>query len=328
MPELKRLVSVLQFQDRDLSLLRGLFESRAMTTNHVMVLYFNGNKEAAKKRLQKLKAAEFISERPRRPFEPSVLFLTRKGLEMLQERGVLAEYPAFNLPTLDRRARVSDLTIRHELEVMDVKTAFHSAVKKFPAFSIAEFSTWPMLNQFRAYHPVNGAEIAVKPDGFIRFHEKEEGTKGYAHDFFLEVDRSTEVQDVLATRAACYFEYYKSGDFAVRNGAHRDDYKQFPFRVLMVFKTAERRNNTAERLLQNNLPTLKQVCLSTFEEVVNDPLGAIWFCPADYREATTGTSFAPAQERRAREYKRQTERDWFIENNIKKWRILSDNAEA
>lgn len=295
-----------------------------MTTAHATALYFDGKGEYTKKRLQKIKVAGLITERPRRPFEPSVIFLTRKGLENLQARGILADYPPFDLPTLDRRARVSDLTIRHELEVMDVKTAFLSGVKKFPAFSIAEFSTWPMLNEFRAYHPVNGAEISVKPDGFIRFHEKEDGTKGYAHDFFLEVDRSTEVQDVLAMRAACYFDYYKSGGFAVRNGGQRDDYKQFPFRVLMVFKTAERRNNTAERLLQNNLPTLKQVCLSTFEEVVNDPFGAIWFCPADYREATAGTPFASVQQRRAREYRRQTERETLVESKVKKFRLLEN----
>lgn len=74
-------------------------------------------------------------------------------------------------------------------------------------------------------------------------------------------------------------DYYKSGGFAARNGAARSDYKEFPFRVLMVFKTAERRNNTAERLLQSNLPVFKQACLSTLEEVTRDPFDAIWIRP-------------------------------------------------
>lgn len=68
----------LQLQDRDLALLRGLFECRVMTTDHATALYFDGKNEAAKKRLQKLKTAGLISERPRRAFEPSILFLTRK----------------------------------------------------------------------------------------------------------------------------------------------------------------------------------------------------------------------------------------------------------
>jgi hypothetical protein len=70
----------ISLQDRDIALLRGLFECRVMTKDHVTALYFEGKGEAAKKRLQKLKAAKLISERPRRAFEPSILFLTRDGL--------------------------------------------------------------------------------------------------------------------------------------------------------------------------------------------------------------------------------------------------------
>src|SRR5882762_6280691 len=97
-------------QDRDLALLRGLFECRVMTTEHAASLHFGGSKEAAKKRLQKLKAAGLIGERPRRAFEPSVLFLTRKGLIPLSLRGILAEYPGFDVPALERRAHVSPIT--------------------------------------------------------------------------------------------------------------------------------------------------------------------------------------------------------------------------
>lgn len=296
-----------------------------MTTDHAAWLYFDGKGEAGKKRLQKLKSAGFITERPRRTFEPSVLFLTRKGLEILQDNGILAEYPPFDLPALDRRARVSDLTIRHELEVMDVKTAFHAAVKKLPLFNIAEFSTWPMLHEFTAYRPgAGGAETPVKPDGFIRVHETEADGGKFERTFFLELDRSTETQEILIARAGCYHDYYKSGGFAIRNGVARSDYKQFPFRVLMVFKTAERRNNTAARLLQSYLTVFKQVCLSTLEEVTRDPLDAIWTNPADYREATKGTPFAAELQIPARGYRRQTERDRFIESNVKKWRLFSE----
>ena len=63
-------IDTLHPQDRDFALLRGLFECRVMTTDHATALYFDGKNEAAKKRLQKIKAAELISERPRRAFEP------------------------------------------------------------------------------------------------------------------------------------------------------------------------------------------------------------------------------------------------------------------
>ena len=132
------------------------------------------------------------------------------------------------------------------------------------------------------------------------------------------MDRSSEIQETLVAKAGCYLDYYRRGGFAVRNGATRDDYKKFPFRVLMVFKTAERRNNTAERLLQNTPPILTLVYLSTFEEVTRDPTGAIWIRPLDYREATKGTPFAPEKQPKTWGYKRQTARELFVEQKVTK----------
>ena len=228
----KMRASALELQDRDRLLLRGLFESRVMTTAHAATLYFADRTDAAYKRLQALKSCGFVGERPRHAFHPSILFLTRKGIKQLETQGILENYPSFDLPALDRRARVSDLTIRHELEVMDVKAAFHSAVKALPSRTIAEFSTWPLLNEFKAYRPGRkSAEVSVKPDGFIVIHETEADGSKFERTFFLELDRSTETQDVLVDRAGCYFDYYRSGGFAMRNGAERQNYKQFTIRV-------------------------------------------------------------------------------------------------
>jgi hypothetical protein len=296
-------------QERDLALFRSLFESRVMTAAHAAVLHFAGKREATKKRLQRLKAAGFITERRRKAYEASVLFLTRKAFKLLREQGVLADYPRLALPTLEKRARVSDLTIRHELEVMDVKAAFHAAITKTKRFTVAEFSTWPLLYEFQATRGgYGGAEVTVKPDGFIRIHEQEKDGGLSEHTFFLEVDRSTETQDTLISRAGCYLDYYKSGGFAVRNGAPRSAFKEYPFRVLMVFKTEERRNNTAERLLLHNPPILTQVCLSTQEEVQADPLGSIWMTPKAYRDVTKNTRFASPR----RQQGRQPERDQHL----------------
>jgi hypothetical protein len=318
----------LSVQDRDLALLRGLFESRVMTAEHIATIYFDGRSEAGKKRLQKLKAAGFVGERTRRAFQPSVLFLTRKGLSVLKGNGVLAEYPSFDMPALEKRARVSEQTLRHELEVMDVKAAFHAALKKSPTFSVVEFSTWPHLNQFDTVGPeIGGGDVTVKPDGFIRVHEKEPDGGLSEHTFFLEVDRSSETLDTLVSKTCCYLAHYKSGGFAVRNGAPRSAYKDYPFRVLMLFKTAERRNNLTERLLQNNPPIFTLVHLSTLEQAETDPLGAVWIRPLDYRDAAKGTPFAPGQRRVEWGYQRQTARDLFVERQIQKRSILAKNSQ-
>lgn len=315
----------INLQERDLALLRGLFESRIMTAGHISDLYFDGRREAAKKRLQKIKAAGFIGERKRRVNEPSILFLTDKAFALLQQHGEISGFPPLGPLSFQVRTRVSDLTLRHELEVMDVKAAFHSAIAKTARFKIAEFSTWPLLYQFEAKRAgYDRAKVLVKPDGFIRIHEKEDDGSLSEHTFFLEVDRSSETQAILLSRAGLYVDYYRSGGFAVRNGAPVADFQQYPFRVLMVFKTAERRNNTAERLLQSNPPIFNQVWLSTIEEVTSDPLSAIWIQPYDYREVTRGTLFDTDRQNKASGYRRQNERDTFIEAKIRKMRLLSE----
>ena len=306
------------FQERDFALLRSLFESRVMTTAHITALHFDGKKEAAKKRLQKLKAAGLVNERPRRAYDPSVLFLTSKAFRLLSERGILAEYPKLSSEALTKRAQVSTLTLRHELEVMDVKTALVTAIRATAACGVTEFTTWPLLNQFRVRRSNSRREITVKPDGFMRIHEKGQNGDAYEHTFFVEVDRSTETQDTLAEKAGCYLDYYRAGGLAERFGRPRTAYKDFPFRVLMVFKNAERRNNTAERLLQSNPPILTQAWLTTMPELLADPLGSVWIRPLDYRDATKGTAFDTTRPATGWGYKRQTEREQLVDGKAQR----------
>ena len=288
----------IQYQERDFALLRGLFESRIMTLEHMAALYFDDRKEAAKKRIQKLKAAGLLGERPRRVNEPSVHFLTAKAFKLLSDHGHLAEYPKFSQSTLEKRAQVSPITLRHELEIMDVKAALCAAIAKTTTFKLVEFSTWPMLYEFTARRPAIGnassSPVLVKPDGFIRIHEQEPDGGLSEHTFFLEVDRSTETQETLALRAGSYSDYYRSGGLAVRNGQPASAYKDFPFRVLLVLKTAERRDNMAKRLLETNPPVLTQVWLTTLPTLLAEPLGSVWVRPVDYRNSSTAnaTKFA------------------------------------
>ena len=316
----------LQLQPRDIALLCGLFESRIMTAVHISHLYFDGSREAAKKRLRKIKSAGLVAERKRRVNEPAILFLTRKAFNVLQQCGAVSVYPHLGSTSFEKRVPVGELTLRHELEVMNVKAIFHSRLTKAEKVQLAEFSTWPALYQFRASRPSLGKEVDVKPDGFIRIHEREADGTLSEHSFFLEVDRSSETQDTLVNRAGCYLDYYQSGGFAVWNGGNRMDFKEYPFRVLMVFKNDERRNNTAQRLLQHNPPILTQVYLTTMSEVLANPLGAIWVRPLDYRKATEGTGFDPYRPRATWTYRRQPARELLVAQSITKVGLLTSDA--
>lgn len=315
-------VKSLSLQTRDITCLRGLFESRVMTAAHVAALYFAGKAEYTKTRLRQLKNAGLVAERQRRVNEPAILFLTRKGFSLLKSSGHLDGLPAMGVNSFAGRANVSELTLRHELEIMDVKAAVTGAVAKANGFSLQTFTTWPLLCQFEVSLPGLARRVLVRPDGFLQIHEAEEGTKGDLHDCFLEVDRSSESQDVLVGKAVAYLEYYRCGDFAVRMGGTREKLEEFPVRVLMVMKSAERRNNTAERLAHHTPRITDFVWLTTLAEVTTNPLGPIWIRPRDYLEATEGTPYYNENPKPGPVYRRQAERDVHIEAHIKKRHLL------
>jgi hypothetical protein len=277
-----------QLQPRDIGFLRGLFESRIMTLGHIATLHFDGKAEMAKKRVQKLKAAGYIAERPRHSSAPSVLYLTGKSLDLLQAEGQLAGYPLLTRTALVKRAQVSDLTLKHELDVMEVKAALVSAIRKTDSCTVAEFTTWPLLYEFTvrrsAIDPSETGDITVKPDAFIRIHEAEPPNGLLEHSFYLELDRSTETLEKLVRKALCYRQHYASGGFAKKHGRPAEEYKQFPFIVLFVCKSRERQDNAVAALLAANPPILKQVWLTTFDEITSNPLTAIWIRPVDSRQ--------------------------------------------
>lgn len=273
-------------QARDTAILLGLFESRVMTRRHIAALYFEGREEAAKKRLQKLLAAKLIAERARRRYEPSILYLARRGHDALEAAGLLSDYPHDGWTSFAKRVQVSEATMRHELEVMSIKAAFVQAVRTQPALKVAEFSTWPRLYEFRANRPdikngwPSGRSLLMKPDGFIRLHQTEAG--GVAeHCFFLELDRGTETLDTVASKADGYRNYYRSGDFARRMNCDPAHPERCPFRCLLVAQSKKRCENIAQKLLEMVPPIRTQVWLGVLAEVLAQPLGEVWGWPGE-----------------------------------------------
>jgi len=308
----------IELQERDVIVLRDLFETRLMTLRHLAALSFHGSQDAAKKRLQKLKRAGLVGERPRRAYEPSILFLTQKGFALLSERGALADYPSLTSAAFEKRARVSDLTLKHELDVLEAKTALTLAIRELPHLKLTEFSTWPALFEFEAAPGPYEIQRIVRPDGFIRVEEEHPDTSADEHIFFLEVDRSTEVLERLTTQARCYREYYRTGGLAKRFG----ETEQLPFRVLMVLQNTERRNNVADSLLRLRPPIMEQVWLATMSDVRGAPLGPIWIRPIDYRAVTSGTAFDPKLPLSS-PYRRRPEREEIVEKSVIKRGLLA-----
>lgn len=315
-----------QITQRDLAFLRGLFESRIMTLAHAAALHFGGSVEAAKKRTQRLKHAHYINERPRaRAYDPSILFLARRGFEVLRRSGDLADFPVLGWESMQRRAHVSPFTLRHELDVLSTKAAVVSALHTLPRRRIMQFCTWPQLFAFKTRQQTPdgyGRAVIMKPDAFARFASDSDRTSEAF--FFVELDRSTETQKNLRGRASGYLDFYRSGGFARRNGRPADAFREFPFRVLWIFRNAERRNNAAESFLRHHPPLLTMPWLTTFDELLKDPLGRIWIRPIDYRQVIRGSSFDPIVQSSVNFYRRQNAREQFVASQISMHALFSD----
>lgn len=311
----------IQLQPRDLALLRGLFESRLMTLSHIASLYFQQSMEAAKKRTQKLRAAGLLAERPRRLYEPTILHLTKQGLHLLSCDGYLNDYPLLDQINIHKRNQVSELTLRHELAVLDIVTAISGAINKDESLHLAERCTWPRLFQCKIARPAL-SKLIVRADGFLRVTQTH-SDQSIEHAFFLEVDRSTESQEKLIRRILGYRAFYKHGGMALWNGKPADQYRSFPFRVLIVLQNDERRNNAAEHLLRCSPPILSQVWLTTQKEIIEGPLGNIWITPSTYRAAVAKSAFAGHLLTASRVYRRKQEREHIVASNVMKSSLFS-----
>lgn len=275
-------------QERDYALLCELYESRIMSRQHIAELFFDSSSEAAKKRVQKLVATKLIAERSRQPSEPGVLHLSTDGYRLLEAEGLLVNYPQQSLKSFQKRVKVGDGTVRHELDVMSIKSRVTSSVRDYNHLELAAFQTWPKLYQFRARRPVvqdswtATREMTMKPDGFIRIHEYLVDEQSIVeHALFLELDRSTERLAIIISKTEGYRDYYRSGGFAERCGYDPRDPASCPFRVLLVTRTPERCRSIAHSLLAMTPPVKSQVWLGVFDAVVADPFGQVWQTPGD-----------------------------------------------
>jgi hypothetical protein len=184
---------------------------------------------------------------------------------------------------------VSDASIQHELAVSDVRAAFTAAIAGTADFRISDFSTWPSHLQFYAKPSPSAPEVLLKPDGYFCVDDRRGNGRPTQHRFFIELDRASETQAVLAKKARCYVDYYRRGGFAIRFGGHPEDYKRFPFRVLMVFTHAGRQALVTKQLLNCRPPILTQVVSTTVQKLQSDPLGPIWARPIDFRNSDVGS---------------------------------------
>jgi hypothetical protein len=270
-------------QERDVSLLLDLVESRVLSLDQICTLFFADKNEMGKKRVQRLKIAGLLVERPRRIGEPSILHLTWKGYLALRNENHIGEDSYHSPKTFKQRMAVSDFTLAHELMIGDVRTSFITALRDSRRFENFEFDVWPRRYDFTVNR--GHGRKPVKPDGHIRFLERGDDERD-PYNFFVEVDTGSEKLDRVVEKCLNYREYFKSGGFAVFCGGKREHFKKFPFQVLVVVPSEKRRKNLAELLLQTTPPFSTMILITTLKQCTHDPLGDIWMSPGVYKETS------------------------------------------
>jgi Replication-relaxation len=280
--------------DRDVRVLRELFDSRLLTTSQLAAIHFDARIEAAKQRLHHLKKAKLITGRARiSPAEPQPIKLTRDGFQWLRDHAGLDDYPRLSWGSMRVRLSVSDLTLRHELAVGDVKAAFYNHARKHEGVTIDRFVTWPRLLRFK--NPdARSSQKLVSPDGFTRM-SMAIAEQSVRYDCFLEIDRGTETIGRILARAVAYVQHYKGGAYAKRLGGDPNRPHEYPFRVLWTFPSRSRLRNFAEACRKSTPPILKMHWLAVQADVVTDPFSDIWVRPVDDDAQRHGLLANPAK---------------------------------
>lgn len=314
----------IEIQPRDRAILRDLLDGRVMTIKQAASLHFGGSFEAAKKRLQKLHGAGLVVMRARKVQDPAIYSLSRDGYLSLKEDGMLDPLFEVGWGVMRKRLQVSEMTLRHELAVMDVKAALAPAIRTV-GLRLKEFSVCPTRHAFyTARALIRAGGLAgfrsglVMPDGFIEVVD----ASGREHSYFLEVDRGSETLERVARKVLKYAQHYRNGGFAAKRGFGRKDFKSHPFRLLVVVPSAERRNNVAEKLIKSKTTARSLAWLATMKELLANPLGVNWLRPVDYDAALHGTALDGAPSARKAIYRRQSEREALIEINAVKHELF------
>lgn len=306
--------------ERDRSIFRDLIESRVMTLTQISDLHFGGSYEYAKKRFQQLKAADYVHERKpthnRGRYYASTLSLARSGfMAMAEDPFVLGEEMSWD--DLRERLDFAESSLSHELEVIDMKVAFSNAIRTVASLALEEFSTYPRRYQFETEHFERGKIFTLKPDGYARVS----GIAPREHSFFFEWDRSSEAHRKLGIKAFGYQRYFESGAFAMWNGVGEEQRDDYPFTPIFILPNEERRNNTAEHLLQLRHPKTgarirrNALLLTTHAEFLSDPLSAIYVTLSQYQAVTRDTPYDAATHKAM---SRALERDRFVSDRIEK----------
>jgi len=345
-----------QLTARDLDIVEAVVAHQFLTVNELQPLFFSvetGYKAAAR-RLKALSDAGLLARHYTPTFDasPAVYCPTQKGVQLLLAHGQL--HPD-EIDWRGKHNRITAASVRHELAAnrlvvtlmlalaegqgywLEVPCPHRAGGKRLTrridharlaqALTVERGShLWDRVRNPSQKGRRTPTYLPVRPDrlllvnweaGRVSGNNRESYTNAHHKTFFLEVEIAPKQSERLRQRFRAYREYYRSGGFLRRYG-HGDDVRAYPFVVLVTAPTDERRNNLIELAIEE--ACLKMVWFATYDEVLADPLGAVWIRGEAYDAAFR--TLSETEYTQLYRTHRRVERDRFVNAHVQKHGLL------
>ena len=268
----------------DLLIIQDLHQSRVATLIQIERLLSVEDRSQAAERVQLLIENGCIRKRTLLIGGAEVFCLSRKGYDLGVANGVIPEDGSVSAKKLWRRLEVSDLTLLHELQVVDARIAYERHARVSGTVQVAR-----VVTHFPSGHFETDDGKRIFPDGWLSLSVR---GRDRPLSFCLEIDRGTEPLNRVLSKVQDYLRI-DSGD-----SANRD------FRVVFVVPSEERRDNVAW-LLARELPKVPNfVLIAVMSDVERDALGAIYLTPGGVRKAMVHGVSPPVIGRDRGQYRR------------------------
>jgi len=245
-------------QDRDISIIKSIFDNRFLTLSLLTQLFPPDRTRTPKhvntdtpqrtgtnleRRLAKLFHNEYI-HRFRTEIGGEIIYaLDNKGARLLKDRQlVLPLSETWDETWKEKNRDLSNLYVHHALMVARFRTALELALKEHPTLSLYSFErdnkktkiVW--TSEVTKKGKTEEALFSVNPDAyFILEQKRESGTPAHL-PYFVECDRSTMTLSRLLAKFEIYSRMYTEG-------MHRKALDIDRFRVLTITNSKERASN-------------------------------------------------------------------------------------
>lgn len=218
----------LKIQQRDIEILRHVYENRFLTTQQVLFL-IPGSSRVILLRLQKLFHNGYLDRLTTDLHKENIYALGNKGADLLVENSDI-DRGKIDWAWKNRKNRKPNRN--HTLMISNFRIALARALKT----SSAKIHAWmpegeALKDAVIVDYGQKKTRIPFCPDAFFSLSEGSE----YLH-FFLEADQSTMTNERFLTKMKGYWNFYKQGK-------HKQKFDINAFRVLTITKSKARAEN-------------------------------------------------------------------------------------